>query len=256
MTLPAETPPGAKEYRQFVYNQYLTGHLGISSSMSETELIRRGRHYSWTLRRWLPANVDAAILEIGSGYGVLLKFLQLQGFTNLTGVDRSEDQVRVAQQNGLAVLQGDALTFLDGADRKFDCIFALDVIEHFTKAEVLSFLRGCSRLLEAEGRIILQTPNASSPWGMGLFFGDLTHETAFTPDLIRELLLTQGFAEVTFREVAPIPFGHSLLSSIRSMMWVVLRSFLLLCSLIETGRLTHRVMTRSFMVTAKRRNTL
>ena len=41
----------------------------------------------------LPARKDAAILDLGCGYGEFVHFLQTQGFTDVSGIDLNETQV-------------------------------------------------------------------------------------------------------------------------------------------------------------------
>lgn len=61
-------------------------------------------------------------MDIGCGAGQFLAFLREIGFTNLYGVDVSEEHVRLAQSLGLErVEQGDALGYLS----RFEDFFAL-----------------------------------------------------------------------------------------------------------------------------------
>ena len=49
----------------------------------------------------LPSNVNASVLEIGSGVGDFLLFLRRHRYTNVVGVERDRAAVEVARIRGL-----------------------------------------------------------------------------------------------------------------------------------------------------------
>ncbi|MFZ3323614.1 MAG: methyltransferase domain-containing protein [Usitatibacter sp.] len=245
-------PKSPDGYRELLYERYAEANPIMPSSLSEAELHRQGRQLKYYLRGWLPARKDAAIFELGSAYGRLLNLLKSEGYTRFTGSDVSEDQVRLARQMGVPVEFGDGVAMLESRTEALDLIVAIDVIEHLTKPEIVRFFNAAARALRPGGRIILQTPNAASPWGMSLQCGDFTHETAFTPDVLDGLLTVFGFKAIEFREVGPIPFGNSLASTMRALLWVVVKAGLRTMELIETGSRGPAVLTRSMLVTATR----
>jgi 2-polyprenyl-3-methyl-5-hydroxy-6-metoxy-1,4-benzoquinol methylase len=91
----------------------------------------------------------------------------------------------------------------------FDLITGFDVIEHLHKPEVLRFLDAAFRALRPGGRLVLQTPNADSPWGTMHRYNDFTHEVCFNPNALSRLLKLAGFDQVEAREAGPVSFGHS-----------------------------------------------
>ena len=125
--------------------------------------------------------------------GGLLHFLLALGYTDVRGVDISPDQVALARQVTPNVEQADVLAWLEGKKECFDLIVALDLIEHFHKDEVLRFLDLCFAALRPGGKLILQTPNADSPFGMQLRYGDISHEWAFNVNQLVRLLSRAGF---------------------------------------------------------------
>ena len=59
---------------------------------------------------------SARILDIGCGSGSFLKALSEHGYTEITGIDLSEEQVKLAHQLGVTqVQQGDLVEFLNAA---------------------------------------------------------------------------------------------------------------------------------------------
>lgn len=58
----------------------------------------------------------------------------------------------------------------------------------------------CWRALKPGGRLILQTPNADSPWALGVRYGDFTHEICLNPNSAQHLLTVGGSQRVAVRE--------------------------------------------------------
>jgi len=203
------------------------------------------RHY---LRKWLPKQKDAAIVDLACGRGYLLWLLDSLGYSNIYGVDISEEQIASAKKVTTNVLQSDLLEFLKNRENEFDFITAIDIAEHFTKDELLSFLELAYTALKSEGRIVIQTINAESPWGMSIRYGDFTHENAFTPDVLSKILTMIGFKNIEVREAGPVVYG--LKSTIRKVAWLIIRSVLAVYNLVETGDLGSQIFTRVFFISA------
>jgi SAM-dependent methyltransferase len=146
---------------------------------------------------------------------------------------------------------GDLLAFLRARPQRFDLLTGLDIVEHFTKDEVLEFLDACRGALRPGGRLVLQTPNGESPFGGAVRYGDFTHETCFTPALLAQLLELTGFTAVECRECHPVARG--VVSLLRIALWRVIRQLLRLWNLAETGSAGSGVLTRVFLASARTR---
>jgi hypothetical protein len=81
------------------------------------------------------------------------------------------------------------------------------------------------RVLKPSGRWIIHMPNAESPFGSRILFGDYTHEQAFTRTSLGQLLRSSGFAREDCFEDSPVP--HGLKSVLRTLGWRVIRSAML-----------------------------
>ncbi len=233
-------------YRQRIYENYATGFQDAPENFDFAEAQRWGKPYDWRLRGWLPASRDAAIADLGCGGGKLLYFFQQRGFTKLSGVDVSPEQVKLARQVTPDVVGANALDFLEAHPQAFDLLTGLDIVEHFHKDEVLRFLDLCHAALRPGGRLILQTPNAESFWGNAIRYGDFTHEVCFSPGNLLRLLALCGFRELEARETGPIPWGHSAASTVRCVVWQGFRAVLKLWNLAE-GHAGSGVFTRVFL---------
>ena len=243
------TQPG-EDYRQRIYARYASCFKDAGPRFDEIGAARWGRTYRHYLRHWLPAAADAKIADLACGNGWLLHLLRSQAYVNLTGVDISPEQVRLSRQTGVAVSEEHVMPFLARHEGIFDLITAIDLVEHLTKAEVLQFLDACCGALRPGGRLILQTPNAESPWIGQMRYGDFTHEVAFTPNSLGRLLRLCGFDDVQTRETGPVP--HGVPSALRWLAWRGIRLAYKAWNLAETGYPGTGIFTRVFLASALR----
>lgn len=197
-----------------------------------------------------PPSRDATILEVGCGYGALLHVARAAGYTNLSGIDGSPEQVAAAATLGIAgVREGDLLTALaDLPAESHDAIVAFDVIEHLTKDELVGFTDQVLRVLKPGGRWIIHVPNAASPFFGAVRYGDLTHELAFTSESLAQLVLASGFREVQSYEDRPIP--HGLKSWGRAVLWRLLRRLLGFYLMVEVGAANQPILTQNLLAVA------
>ncbi len=242
------------DYRTRIYEKYASGFQDTHQEFDAVAAARAGKVWDYYFRGWLPEQRDDSILDIACGNGKLLHFFKQRGYTNLTGVDISQEQVQIARQVLTNVIEANVLDFLETHSEAFDLITGFDIIEHFKKDEVLRFLDGCHAALKPDGRLILQTPNAESPWVTGIRYGDLTHEVCFTPNALTRLLRLCGFGGIGAREAGPVQWGYSIKSSIRYYMWQIIRWVLKLYNLTETGGTGSGIYTRVFLITAEKKN--
>lgn len=155
--------------------------------------------YSRVLRDWLPADRKAYIYEAACGPGILIRWLKKQGYSNITATDRSAPEIALAQRTGLEVLTADSIEDLTKrAEASFDCVIAIDFIEHLPRDSMLDFLRSCHRVLKQDGSLILRAPNGDSPVVGRNLFNDITHVWAYTTIALRALAQIAGFGKIEF----------------------------------------------------------
>jgi len=223
------------EYRTRVYNAYVLGRQNALAPKTVAGLKPRLPMLQKLVRQHFPLDLNAVILELGCGHGALIHVARQMGYRNMHGVDGSPEQVEAARRLGIeGVEQGDVLEHLaNQPDGSLDCLIAFDLIEHFRKDELIGLVDEAHRVLKPGGRWIIHTPNAESPFGMRMFFWDLTHELAFTRTSISQLLLSSGFSRVECYEDRPVP--HGLKSSVRWVLWRCIRAMLRIYLAVETG---------------------
>lgn len=222
-------------YRARIYNSYVSGRSVPLAPVSVDGLKPRAPYLQRLIQRHFPPDLRATIVDLGCGHGAIVHFARQSGYANIRGVDSSPEQIGAARRLGIAgVEEGDVLITLSGlADASQDCIVAFDVIEHFTRVELIDLVDEVRRVLKPGGRWIIHAPNGESPFGGRVRYGDLTHELAFTRTSISQLLLASGFSEVRSFEDTPIP--HGLKSAVRWILWKCFRAGLRLYLVAETG---------------------
>ena len=223
------------DYRPRIYGAYVTARQENLAPDSLAGLGPRLFPLRRFVKRHFPPNVRAAILDLGCGHGALIFVARQMGYHNVRGVDGAAEQVAAARRLGIdGVTQGDVMeTLSKQSGESLDCILAFDLIEHFTKNELIGLIDEVHRVLRTGGRWIIHTPNAESPFGNSTIFGDFSHELAFTRISLAQILLSSGFSRVTCHEDQPVP--HGVKSSLRWALWKVFRNLMRLCVAAETG---------------------
>jgi 2-polyprenyl-3-methyl-5-hydroxy-6-metoxy-1,4-benzoquinol methylase len=238
-----------RRYRQEYYDKYLSlrgdrRRLELKDYQEGADLFRAH------LKNWLPPDRNTPVLDMGCGDGRFLFTLEQMGYTDITGVDLSPEQIEEARQwcPGARIIQGDVQEFLQENSEKFGLITGLDMIEHFGKDELLHLLSLMRGALKSGGRVIFRTPNAVSPWAGTVSYGDFTHEWFFTPGGLSTILNLQGFTGFEARPCGP--YVHGLTSLIRACLWQLVKLSYALVNVVETGGGYGGIYTRVFWGTA------
>ncbi len=239
------------KYRGRIYDHYVTAWNAASVPESLVDLESRGPTFQFVIKKLFPKNKSAYILDLGCGHGAFLYFAKKAGYTNCVGVDVSGQQVSLAARLGIKnITQGDLMGFLcNAAPASLDVVIAFDVIEHFTKEELIDLVDAVYRVLKPDGRWVIHAPNGNSPFVGSIRYGDFTHEQAFTPSSIEQILVSSGFSRAIFAECSPRV--HGVKSFFRYFLWRLGRSLLNLINLAETGVAGRDLIwTRNFYTTA------
>ena len=223
------------DYRNRIYQSYVHARQVSLAPPTIDGLRPRSHHLNKLIREHFPADRNAFILDLGCGHGALVHFARKAGYRNTTGVDRSPQQVAEAQRLGIeGVVEGDLMETLGSLPScSQDMVITFDVIEHFTKNELIPFVDEVYRVLRKGGKWIIHTANGESLFGGRMRYADFTHELAFTRISITQLLKSSGFSNVICYEDTPIP--HGIKSALRWLLWKAIRGMLRLYLAVETG---------------------
>jgi len=239
------------DYKGEFYDNYVSGHT--SSLYGEISLGGiKSQFPAWEsyFGKLLPENKDAKILDIGCGYGGFVCWLREKGFKNAEGVDISREQIELGRKLGIEGLKEvDLHEILGKGKGSYDALVARDILEHFSKNEVVDVLKLAQGALSNGGVCLIQTANAENLlWGR-LRHGDFTHDIAFTEQSIRQVLGTAGFKDV--RVFPQRPVVHGVASFIRLALWFLVELALHAYLLVETGS-ARGIFTQNIIVSAKK----
>lgn len=237
-------------YRNRIYDMYLDARDRPLGPATLADLQGQAPYIQRLIREHFPPGREATILDLGCGYGAIIHFARERGYRNIKGVDRSPQQVRAAKTLGIeGVDQADVMDALAGEpDASLECVISFDLIEHFSRDELIPFVDEVLRVLRPGGRWIVHTVNAESPFGMRIRYGDLTHELAFTRTSVAQVLFSSGFSQVNSYEDQPVV--HGLKSLARWVLWKWFRALLRVYLVSETGDIGNALLSQNFLVIA------
>lgn len=193
-------------YRKVLLKKYVSAGYSNQHSTEHKHIIedyRKNRaFFKYNYIDLIPNNKNISILEIGVGFGQFIKFLKEYGYEFVKGVDASSEVVEFCINKNLNVtLVEDFIEFFKNINDKYDVIIANDILEHFTKDELIDLLTNLKKRLKAGGSIIGKVPNASNIFtGSHLRYIDYTHELSFTETSLRQLFLALGYKYCIIRE--------------------------------------------------------
>jgi 2-polyprenyl-3-methyl-5-hydroxy-6-metoxy-1,4-benzoquinol methylase len=239
-----------RDFREELYKGYVSAFK--KENLNETAQAQAA-YDRWSNARYYPlfANLpkDAAILDLGCGPGRTMQFMKSKGFTNVVGVDISEEQTSIARKRGLNAITADVNDFLVQHPNEYDMIIMIDVVEHFTKLELLDLFKLIHYSLKKGGIVIYQTCNGEGLYPNQIMFGDLTHMTILSAGSSEQLLRACGFDNISFADTPPVSSG--LKGTLRSIVWKCITLKASLIRRIETGK-KHKIWTENFISRAEK----
>jgi 2-polyprenyl-3-methyl-5-hydroxy-6-metoxy-1,4-benzoquinol methylase len=204
-------------YRDRIYSKYRETHLNAAPPTPENYAYQAKVHAK-TFGALIPSRVDSKIFEVGCGSGSFLFYLNQAGYSNTAGMDPDKGSIEAAKSMGIAeAVQGDAFGHLAKSPGSYDCVVAIDVMEHLTKDELFEKLDVVLAALKPGGTFIWRSPNADGPFFGRVRYGDLTHELAFTKHSAWQLMKVAGFSDVEVYPENPIVTGAR--SLLRAVLW-------------------------------------
>jgi SAM-dependent methyltransferase len=116
----------------------------------------------------LPQRDAGSLLDIGCFAGSFLSLVPQRQFGRQVGVDILRSQVEYARARfGTGFREFRHLRDLSGlaaVPGRFDCITAIELVEHLQPGEVRGLMEQISRKLRPGGRLVITTPNYASAW--------------------------------------------------------------------------------------------
>jgi len=199
---------------------------------------------------FLPSNKNLKILDIGCGAGQLLYLLKLNGYKNIEGVDIGKEQIELTQNLGIKATHiKDLKNFLQKNISNWDIIILSQVIEHFPKDKVVSYLKAIYNALKGNGMVIILTPNMQILTGLYQRYINFTHEVGFSERSLYKVLEVAGFKNIKI-------YGDKLKIRLRPkfLVWYLLRNIwfkiLRFIFILEKGIDAPKILSRDLIAIA------
>lgn len=170
------------------------------------------------------------ILEIGCNRGYLLNCLNKYGFSNLTGIDLSPDDLVSAKKivGSANIICEDASTHLNKNKSKYGLIIIKAVLEHIEKDKISSLMHDMHNSLLPGGILIIDVPNMDWMFASHERYMDFTHEVGFTKESLGQLMRYEfGNARIISCDA---DFGVSTFSRMRRFIGRSTLNFLFRCA--------------------------
>lgn len=238
-------------YKDKFYISYVSTHLVPRKGEVTLDVLKsRSIHWETTFGRFLPKDKSARIIDLGCGHGSIVWWLHNIGYLDAAGIDISAEQIATGKKLGIGnIEQADIKAFLLNCKDFYAVIFARDVLEHFTKDSIVEVIDLAYRSLRTNGVLMIQAPNAESPFGGRIRYGDFTHEISFTSSSLSQLLRSTGFATVEIYPAEPVVYGVK--SFIRFLMWKIVEACYRALISIEVGR-GEWIVTQNLIAVARK----
>ena len=168
-----------------------------STGNPEEDFRRSSEGYEADLSAFLPADLNAPILDVGCGWGQCLWWLASKGYTNTTGIDIGAEQEAHGRSLGLNVIRvDDPKKFLGEHKSEFELVVMNHVIEHVLPGEGLAILRAIREALKPGGRAIIQTPNMNSIGANAGRYIEISHVTGYADTSLHQMMTLAGFSDI------------------------------------------------------------
>jgi 2-polyprenyl-3-methyl-5-hydroxy-6-metoxy-1,4-benzoquinol methylase len=229
------------DFRDKLYEQFFQNQSGRRlDSDFRTRLQEHWRQLENEILPLLNTAKEGIVLDLGCGYGELLMLLKEKGWSRSYGIDISQEQIAKAKELGLQTVEvADAFQYLAGKKESFSIITAIDIIEHFSKDELLKLLGYIQSALRPGGTAIFRTPNMDAPYTSTYAYGDFTHQSLLNYSSAEQLFRSAGFSQV---EVLPsfIRTNGFMKESLRKTAWFFISGMAKL-TLFASGKSTRGV---------------
>jgi 2-polyprenyl-3-methyl-5-hydroxy-6-metoxy-1,4-benzoquinol methylase len=187
--------PTAKMYTAF-YTTYGRKKTNVPALIKEKE---DQRGYIDILAPYLTK--DSSVLDVGCGKGIFLSFLKERGYTNLSGLELSKDEIAFAQEQfGISVQYGDIADYAGVVD----AITMIAVIEHYK--DPAQRVRIARDKLADGGFLFVSTPNVKRMVlrkGLARYF-KFVHTYYFSLTTLTSVIQQAGFEIVYAHETSTV----------------------------------------------------
>jgi SAM-dependent methyltransferase len=176
------------------------------------------------------------IVDLACGFGEMVYYLENKEFTNIIGIEISQELVELSKQLGVKnVFEGDIFDYLKTVqDESIKVVIMKDIIEHIEINDLGELMKLIKKKLCKNGFVIGHAPNGSGIFGMLIKYNDLTHKTAYTQKSLEQLGRICGYKNITVYEDKPLTKGIK--GIFRKLAWVLFTAPFRLLYYVESGK--------------------
>ncbi len=151
-------------------------------------------YYDLNYRRFLPADRDAAIIDIGCGDGDFVRYAHGLGYRNITAVDIDAAALApLAKLDGVTIIAEPADgSFVQSLPGSYALIVVKQMIYYLTRREAPAFVAALRDKLADQGVLLVEIFNGSLPSARFTEAKDPFIQTAYNEKGIVRLLESQG----------------------------------------------------------------
>jgi SAM-dependent methyltransferase len=166
---------------------------------SKEEAVHAAESYERALRHTISTMIDRkGALDIGTGTGIFLKYLQTHGFTGLVGVEPSQAAIEAADDDIQSFIREGLFLPSDFASGSFSLITCFMTLEHVSDPS--SLVRDCLALLKPGG-VMAVVVHDQRAWNNRLLGArapiiDIEHLQLFSKASVAELFRRSGFVDI------------------------------------------------------------
>ncbi len=156
------------------------------------------------LQRYLPlirstnlADLRGPLIDLGCGRGEWLELLKTEGYDAI-GIDLNTTTLAQCRDQQLAVIQADALTYLQSLDdRSVAAVTGFHIVEHLPFEVLTMLVSEAFRVVQPGGFVLFETPNPRNVLvGSFSFYLDPTHRNPIPAEVLQFLIRYSGFEQV------------------------------------------------------------
>lgn len=179
------------------YANYLTFHFGRANRTEDHNFLFQERYFRKNYLPYLPKDKHARIVDLGTGLGHVLFFLQRAGYKNILGVDVGHEVIEFCRKKNFPVVEEEIVHWLTHNKEPVDALILNDVLEHQTKPQMWAMLEAMRSALKPGGKVLIKVPNMGNPLlGNDSRWLDITHMNGFNENSLRQALFMAKFSHV------------------------------------------------------------
>lgn len=168
---------------------YHSGHSNLVSGEVYKDFKALWPYFDSNYHFLLALPRDVTVIELGSGSGSLIAWLMERGFSNVTGIDVSLQEVQYANAQGIPLICADAFEHLSSLKvGSVDVVITKAMFEHIPKQAGADLLQAAERVLNpVGGQVVIDVPNMDWLLAGHERYMDVTHCVGYTRESIGQM---------------------------------------------------------------------